>query len=70
MPEKLEIKVLDGIVRAMVSEVFSLENAKEFINEILYRASKEGVKKILIDARGITSEIPTIARFALGGYME
>ena len=69
MPEKREIKVLDGIVRAMVSEAFSLENAKEFIKEILYRASKEGVKKILIDARGITSEIPTIARFALGSCM-
>ena len=69
MPEKLEIKVLEGIVWASVSGRFSLENAKEFLLEILRRARAEGINKILIDARGITAEISTIARLEFGNYL-
>ena len=69
MPEKLEIKVLDGIVWASVSGRFSLENAKTFLLEILQRGRVEGINKILIDARSITTEISTIARFEFGNYL-
>ena len=69
MPEKLEIEVLDGVVRASVSGAFSLDNAKTFFQEILRRAREEGVNKILIDARGITTEIPTMARFQFGSHL-
>jgi hypothetical protein len=69
MPEKLEIKVLEGIVWASVSGRFSLENAKTFFLEILQRARAEGINKILIDARGITTEISTIARFEFGSHL-
>ena len=69
MPERLEIEVLDGVVRASVSGTFSLDNAKTFFQEILGRAREEGVNKILIDARGITTQISTMARFEFGSYL-
>ncbi len=69
MPERLKIEVLDGIVRASVSGAFSLDNAKEFFQQILRRARQEKVDRILIDARGITTEIPTMPRFEFGNYM-
>jgi hypothetical protein len=69
MPEKLEIEVLDGVVRASASGAFSLDNAKTFFQEILLRAREEGVDKILIDARGITIEISAMARFEFGSHM-
>ena len=69
MPEKLDIKVLEGILWASVSGRFSLENAETFLLEILRRARSEGINKILIDARGITTEISTIARFEFGNYL-
>ena len=69
MPEKLEIEVLDGVVRASTSGAFSLGNAKKFFQEILHRAHEEGVDKILIDVRGITTEISTMARFEFGSHM-
>lgn len=69
MPEKLEIKVLDGIVWASVSGKFILENAKTFFLEILRSAYTEGINKILIDARGITTEISATARFEFGSHL-
>ena len=69
MPEKLEIEVVDRIVRASVSGAFSLDNAKTFFLEILRRAREEGLDRILIDARGITTEIPTMARFKFASHM-
>ncbi len=69
MPEKLEIEVLDDIVRVSVSGMFSLANAKAFFQEILCRAREEEIDKILIDARGITTEISTLARFEFGSHM-
>ena len=69
MPEKLIIEVSDGIVRASVSGVFSLDNAKAFFNEMLRRAREEGINRILIDARGLTTEMPTIERYEFGGHM-
>ena len=69
MPEKLEIEVVGGVVRASVSGAFSLDNAKAFFNEIYRRSREEKVDRILIDARGITTDIPTIARFEFGEHM-
>lgn len=69
MPEKLEIEVLDGIIFASVSGAFSLRNAKTFFQEILRRAREEKVDRILIDTRGITTEIPAMARFEFASHM-
>jgi len=69
MPEKCEIEVLDGIDRASVSGAFILGNANTFFVEILRRAQEEKLGRILIDTRGITTEIPTIARFEFGIHM-
>ena len=51
MPEKLEIEVRDGVVRASVSGTFSLDNAKTFSQAILRRAREQEVNKILNDER-------------------
>ena len=69
MPEKLEIEVLDGVVRASVSGAFSLDNAKTFSQKILRCEREQAVNKILIDTRGITGEIPTMARFEFGSHL-
>ncbi len=69
MPQEMAIEVLDGMVRASASGAFDLANAKTFFEEILRRARQEKVDRILIDARGITTDIPTMARFEFGEYM-
>jgi len=69
MPEHLEIDIVEDVVRASVSGAFNLNNAKRFFQEILGRARKEKVEAILIDVRGITTEIPTMARLEFGSYM-
>ena len=69
MPEQLKIEIVDGILRASVSGPFSLVNAKTFFQEILRVAREENLDKILIDARKITTKIPTTGRFEFGTHM-
>ena len=69
MPEKLEIEVVGGVVRASVSGTFNLDNAKTFFQEILRRSHEEEVDRILIDARGITTNVSTTARYEFGKHM-
>ena len=69
MPEILEIEVKNGIVRTSVSGAFSIDNAKTFFQQILRRARQEEADRILIDARGITTEIPAMGRFEFGSHM-
>jgi hypothetical protein len=69
MPETLEIEVLDGIVRASVSGKFILENAKSFLQQIVWRAKEELAKKVLIDARDITTDISAMARYDIGTFI-
>ena len=47
MPEKLEIQVLGGVVRASVSGVFNLDKTKTFFLDILRRAREEKIDKVL-----------------------
>jgi hypothetical protein len=69
MPEQLKIEIVDGILQASASGPFSLDSAKTSFQEILRVAREENVDKILVDARGITTEIPAMARYDFAVHM-
>ena len=69
MPEYLVIDVKDHIVQVTVSGAFKLQNAKTFFLEILKRAQEENLYKILIDTRGISSNVSTVDRFEIAVHM-
>lgn len=69
MPEKLEIQITDGVLRASVSGIFDSANARQFFLEILKPADAGETERILIDARGLTSEISTMARLDFAHQM-
>ena len=69
MSENLEIEIADGVVRAAIASAFHLDKAKAFLLEILSRARAEQLNKVLIDIRGITGDIPMMARFDFGVFL-
>ena len=69
MPQKLAIEVIDQILRVSASGIFNLNNAKLFFQEILKRAHEEELNRILIDTRGITSDVTTVERFEIAVHM-
>lgn len=69
MPQELKTQVVENVLRAEVSGAFSLSNAKIFFRQILELACEQDLCKILIDARHVTGDISTMARFDFGTFM-
>ncbi len=69
MPEELKIEAIDGIVQALLSGAFNLDNTKMFFLQTLQKAREEKANKILLDVRNITTDISVLARFELGNFM-
>ena len=69
MPLDIEIEIQADVVCAKVSGAFDLDNAKTLFQKILQTAHKQCLNKILIDARSITGNISTMARFDFATFM-
>jgi hypothetical protein len=69
MPQDFKTEVVDGILRAVGFGTFSIDNARDFFRQILEEARVRDVRKILIDARPVTGDIPTMARFDIGKFI-
>ncbi len=69
MPEELKVEVIDGVVHVLLSGTFNLSNAMRSFNQVLRRARKENVNKIIADTREMSTDVSTLARFEIGNYI-
>jgi hypothetical protein len=69
MPQEFKTEVVDGILRATGFGTFGINNAQDFFRQVMEEARVRDVRKILIDARPVTGDIPAMARFDIGKFI-